>query len=201
MKNYIFVFIDESGDLGRFGSTYFVIACLLTENPIQLERIIKRVRQRILHKHEKELPEFKANASSEQVRKKILSMVNKTDSKIALLVFEKKNRDLRAKSKELYNQLVGSLLMEIDFTSTEQIEIIIDKKDNNQLLRNDLDDYVKKALEQFNNKITIKHLDSHYSKPLQVVDFIAWAAHRKYSLKDDSYYELIKEKVHLLKKE
>jgi len=197
----VFVFIDESGDLGRFGSKFFVIACLITNNRVQLERIVKRIRQRLLHKHEKEVPEIKANSSSRLVREKVLEMVSRTDASIAIIAFEKKGQDLRLKSNELYNQLVGSLLMEINFSLNTRIEIIIDKKDSNQLLRKNLDAQIIKALGGLVEGIKIRHMDSFNSKGLQVVDFVAWAANRKFSFDDNSYYKIIENKINLVKKE
>lgn len=39
-----YVYIDESGDLGKFGSKYFTVAAVLVDEPKKLARIIKRLR-------------------------------------------------------------------------------------------------------------------------------------------------------------
>ena len=46
----LYMFIDESGDLGKYGNQYFTIAALCTTNPKPIENIIKRIRQRKLKK-------------------------------------------------------------------------------------------------------------------------------------------------------
>jgi hypothetical protein len=53
-----YVYIDESGDLGKYGSKYFAIIALITENPISIGRIIKKARIRILDKKLKEVSEI-----------------------------------------------------------------------------------------------------------------------------------------------
>ncbi len=87
MKKY--AFIDESGDLGKRGSRYFTIAALVVDDPLKLERIIKKLRQRKLKKKIRELPEIKANNSDEVVRKYVLKRVKKTDCEIYAIVVEK----------------------------------------------------------------------------------------------------------------
>ncbi len=78
-----YIFIDESGDLGKLGSSYFTIVALSTHSPVDFQRIVKRTRQRLFKKKLKELPEVKANNSNERIRKFVLEALNKyIESKI-----------------------------------------------------------------------------------------------------------------------
>jgi hypothetical protein len=201
-KTFLYVFVDESGDLGKHGSNFFVIACLSTTNVKPLGRIIKKIRQRRLKKKLRELPEIKANSSTPKIRKEILRKVAACDCKIDIIVIDKKQIKeylYEAKSK-LYNYLFGLLIEDMDLQKSH-LEIIIDKKDSNYLIREDLNQYIYKkiAYNHSCNHINIKHEASHNNQALQIVDFIAWAVYRKFSYKDETYYKIINQKIGTLK--
>lgn len=84
MKMVKHIFIDESGDLGKFGSKYFTIAAVSVDEPKNLSRIIKKLRQRKLKKSIKKLPEIKANNSDRVIREYVLKKVGNIDCKIFL---------------------------------------------------------------------------------------------------------------------
>lgn len=71
-----YIFIDESGDLGKDGSRYFVISAISTHNAFSLSRIIKKARQKLLRKKLREVSEIKAYNSSDRMRKFIPTWVN-----------------------------------------------------------------------------------------------------------------------------
>jgi len=199
---FVYVFVDESGDLGRHGSNFFVIACLSTTNARPLERIIKKVRVRRLKKKLHALPELKANSSTPEVRKEVLQRLVSCDCKIDLIVIDKRQvRDyLYSAKNRLYNYLFGLLIEDMDLQKA-YIEIIIDKKDSNRLLRDDLNQYICKKIKLNHDcdHVSIKHVPSFANQALQVVDFVAWAAYRKFSFNDETYYKIIESKIGTLK--
>ncbi|MFA5358120.1 MAG: DUF3800 domain-containing protein [archaeon] len=199
-KIVTYIFVDESGDLGKLGSSYFVIACLSTADPKPIERIVKKVRERRLKRKMREVAELKANSSSEEVRIDVLQRLSRCDCKIDLIVINKKQvtEQLYGAKNKLYNYVFGLLVEEMDFKKSK-VEIIIDKKDSNRLLRADLDQYILKKIGK-SEHIRITHVPSYASKALQVVDFVAWAAHRKYSFNEDLYYKIIEPKIGTMKK-
>jgi hypothetical protein len=87
---FTYIFIDESGDLGKYGSLYFTIVALSTSDLRQIGRIIKRLRVRKLKKDLKELPEIKANNSSESVRKYVLDKLAIADCSISAIAIPKR---------------------------------------------------------------------------------------------------------------
>lgn len=198
----IYVFVDESGDLGRLGSKFFSIVCLSTSDEISIGRIIKKARQRKLRKSIKQLPELKGNNSGDDVRKFILNRIAKADCAIDVIVIPKnKIRDyLYAYKHRLYNYFFGLLLENMSLPN-KNIFLVIDKKDSNKLLREDFDRYATKKLseQKFNIKIEIKHAASHSDSCLQATDFVAWAVNRKYSFEDDSYFKIIEPKIRTIK--
>ncbi len=196
-SNVKYIFIDESGDLGQYGSEYFTIVALTTSDIKKIGRIIKKVRQRIMKKKLKNLSEIKANNSNEIIRKYVLNSLINCNCLISSIVIPKSKikQELYGSKNKLYNYLCGVLFSHIDL-NVSYLEIIIDKKDSNKLLREDFNHYIsEKIKEMVKIKFSITHLDSQASNELQVVDFVAWAINRKYSHKDDTYYNIIEKLI------
>ena len=84
-----YIFIDESGDLGKHGQQYFIIAAVATKNPKEIRRIIKRFRERRLKKSQKQVPEIKANKSTPEIRKHMLNELNKCECQIFAIAVDK----------------------------------------------------------------------------------------------------------------
>jgi len=197
-KGKIYVYIDESGDLGRFGSNYFTIAGVVVKNPIILKRIIKKARHRKLKKKIKELPELKANKTNRVVREYILKKVAKSDLTIFAIVVDKSKifNHLYDVKDRLYNFICGILINEIAREGTD-ICVVIDKKHTNTLIRENFNHYISKKItgRYPHIRLEIKHRDSQATPELQVVDFVAWAINRRYNSGDDSYYRIIEGKI------
>ncbi len=192
-----YIYIDESGDLGLRGSRYFIIVAVICNDPKELGRIIKKLRQRKLKKHIKNLPEIKANNSRREIREYVLRKFRNLDvstyalivdkSKILPRLYDVKNR--------LYNYFAGILIDDLEHE--KEVSIVIDKKDTNALIRRDFNSYIKRKItkKRYNIKIEIKHIPSINSNELQVVDFIAWAVFRNFDRGDSYYFDMIKDKI------
>jgi hypothetical protein len=89
------------------------------------------------------------------------------------------------------------LLFEHITLRADQIDITIDKKHGNKLLVEDFNQHILgKIREKWPNvPVKIRHLESHSSKELQVVDFVAWAINRRFCFGDFTYYNLIKTRI------
>ncbi|MFA6530468.1 MAG: DUF3800 domain-containing protein [Candidatus Micrarchaeia archaeon] len=199
MDNHVeYIFIDESGDLGKFGSRYFTIVALTTNDIKHISRIIKRLRERRLKKKLKELPEIKANNSDDDTRRYILTKLAGAECSISAIAIPKiKIRDDLFENKEkLYNFLSGMLFEHITLRA-DRLEITIDKKNGNRLLMDDFNQYLlSKILKKWPAiPVNIKHLESHASNELQAVDFVAWAINRRFCYNDFTYYDLIKSRI------
>lgn len=199
----IYVYLDESGDLGKHGSKFFTVAAICTKNPKPIENMIKKVRERKLKKKLKDISEFKGNNSSPEIRKHILKKLASLDCSIAIIVITKDqilSRLYESKDK-LYNYVVGLLIRNTELAGKD-IEVVIDKKTSNKLLQADLTDYIKRQISErkllFN--VEVRHIESHCSKCLQATDFVAWATNRKYSYGEDEYYKLIEPKIEWFEK-
>lgn len=195
--NELFLFVDESGDLGKFGDRYFIIAALCTSNPKAIYNIIKKIRQRKLKKSLKEVNELKANKSDNIIREAVLRKIFEcTDCEIHIISVDKKTiKDYLFEHKnKLYNYIAG-ILVEHAQGNFKKIFLIIDKKDKKGLLRDDFDSYILNYKARWNVKIGIEHKDSYADRGLQAVDFVAWAVNRKYNTSDDTFYKIIEPKI------
>jgi hypothetical protein len=197
------IFIDESGDLGKGGSATFTIAFLTTTDTVSLLRIIKKTRQKKLKHYKRDLPELKANSSSPEIRKYVLEQIAKCDCEINCIIVNKnKVYEYLFKNKnKLYNYVCGILVEELH-TNVPKIELIIDKKDSNRMLREDFNKYIQNRIREYAPlcKTKIVHLNSYEHSGLQVVDFVAWAIQRKETMGEADYFKIIEPKIKTIKR-
>ena len=120
----IYIFIDESGDLGLGGSKYLVLSALIVENYFPLDRMIKNMRR---HKFRKELRkafEIKANRSSDELRRYMLKKLNEAkNARVLYIVLEKKklySEYLKNDKHKLYNYVAGKLARQIFLKISER---------------------------------------------------------------------------------
>lgn len=108
---------------------------------------------------------------------------------------------LRSKKSELYNYLTNIILSECAF-SDKEVFLIVDKSKTNRSLRDDFDRYISGRMNARGNACNwrIKHENSQNEQCLQVLDFISWAIFRKYESNDDSFFNIIRDKI-ITKKE
>lgn len=192
-----YIYIDESGDLGKAGSKYIVLAALIIDNPQDLDRIIKNMRRNKFRKELKEASEIKANDSSTNL---ILYMLEKLNfvknAKILYVVLEKRkliSAYLNDNKDKLYNYIAGKLAKQILMDNCN-IEIRIDRRFGKQLLQQDFNVYFIKCLKENSNpyKISIEHSYSHNFAGLQFADILAWVCFQKFEHEDNSFIEKLK---------
>ncbi len=128
MAKEVYIFIDESGDLGKHGTRYFVIAALYTISPKIIYNLIKRIRQRKLTKKIKDLNEIKANNSDDVVRNFVLNKLASADCEFHIIAVDKLQvKDyLFEKKSKLYNYIAGILIQHAQI-GYDDIKILIDK--------------------------------------------------------------------------
>jgi hypothetical protein len=207
----MYVFLDESGDIGfsDASSKYLVIALVAVRDAKELERAVKRVRERKLKRKLIELPEFKASGSSPEIKRAVLEELMKKDMEVHAIVCNKSKvaGNLRDHTKALYNYVCRLIVEPAALTMGGEINLIVDKRTKKKSVRRKFDTYLlemitQKALTLGDTGIRIKitHKDSCNDRGLQAVDFIANAIYRKYEHGDLQYYDIIKDKITTEKK-
>ncbi len=212
-----YLYIDESGDLGfkGKGSDYFILTCVKIDDEKtnqDFSRIPKKVRQKILSKKQKKLPELKFSNSSEEVRIEFLKRVAKLNIEIYAIIIEKSKTfsELKDNLPILYNYLIKILL-----------EKPLNKLHNNLHLficldrcmsfpqRQNFENYIKTeflSIFQKLPKVDISHECSNQNNCLQALDFTCGAFGYKYNtakLKEDCehYTKIIQNRVIIEKKD
>lgn len=198
----MFIFIDESGDLGsRKGSSrYFLLAAVIADDPKPLEKIIKRIR-RGLQKKKRKVKELHAYHTQPSVRKKLLSRLNKIPNLRIILFAYNKKENLRGLSQEDFyfkcaQDVVSAIFHETDKNTTDNIIIIFDKKDSNKFSsKRFITELHQKITHKFSSKFSISLVASNLHKGLQIADFVSWAAFRFYEKEDGEYINIIRGKI------
>lgn len=191
-----YMYIDESGDCGEKGSKYLILSALIVDDPLPLDRIIKNMRRNKYHKELQKAYEIKANKSSKDLIKYMLSKLNEVEkAKVFYIVLEKKkifSDYLKNNSHKLYNYVGGKLAKNIILDEFD-VEIRIDKSKGKQLLREDFNRYFIAKLNERSKirKITIYHSYSHSWCGLQFADILSWSCFQKFEHNNSEFIDLL----------
>mgnify|MGYP001575124671 CR=1 FL=1 len=201
------IFLDESGDLGfnknKRNSKYFIIAIIFTIDKKPLEKIVKKVHSS-LRKKVKRLSGGILHSHKEKplTRKRLLENLKEKDITIMTIYLDKSKvySHLRNEKHILYNY-VTNILMDRIMTrkyldKNKEILLTASKRETTKFLNDNFTKYLESQLKNKHKvliKIEIKTPSEE--KSLQAVDFVTWAIFRKYEFKDDSYYQIIKNKI------
>jgi hypothetical protein len=205
------IFIDESGDLGfsAFSSEYFLVVAVRVPDDktnFAYSRIIKKVRERVLKKKLKELPELKFSNSSDLIRKEVLFRVTRLNVSIYALIIKKEytKSDLKENIRVLYNYLIKILLESAlrEINRKENLFIFLDKCMPFSKIEN-FEDYIKTEFYSLYSsvpKLLINHDNSIQNGGLQATDFVCGAFGYKYNKKNlesgcDEYTKIIQKRI------
>lgn len=195
------MFLDESGELGfnfNKGSTKFFTITLLICGVLEeqeLQRVIKKIRKRVLRKELKKSNEIKWNNSSDDIKKKIFERIERINFEVFTIILDKsKVYDyLKDKKHKLYNYLSNLIIAECSIDG--KFELIVDRSKNKRSLRDDFDNYIRNNLKRECSNLIIQHADSKSNGGLQVLDFISGAIFNKYEFNNLEFYNKIKERI------
>ena len=203
-----YIVLDESGDLGfdftkKKTSKFFVITLMFFKNKRPIEKIIKNIFKGFTKKeikfHHGTLHCFKEKQS---IRVKVLNQINEKDISIISIILNKGKvyTKLQDEKPILYNYVTNILLDRVFTKKLLPVEknliLIASKRETNKFLNQNFKTYLTSKVSKQHNiefKVIIKKPEE--DKCLQAVDFICWAIFRKLEHKDDSYYNLIKNRI------
>ncbi len=197
-----YIYIDESGDLGlsKKSSNVLVMSALITDNPQQLDRIIKNTRRNKFRKELRKAKEIKFNKSSPELRKFLISKLNETTGCRAVHCIMTKERlhshYLKGDKNKLYNFVAGRLASGIIIDSSN-VEVRIDKSKGKLKLRTDFNQYFKQKLGEGSKigEIRIFHSYSENFSGIQLEDILSGSTYQKYSNGDSHYLDIINPQV------
>lgn len=202
-----YIFLDESGDLGfnfnkKKTSKFFVITCLFTENKRPIEKIVKKTHSELKKKYKRKFGILHAVKEKPITRQRLLKRLNEKNC-TAMTIYLNKRRvytKLHEEKQVLYNYVVNILLDRIYtkkiISVRDKIELVASRRETNKFLNENFKNYLNDQIKDRHKiDISIYIKTPSEEKTLQVVDFISWAVFRKYEHGDDSYYNIIKNKI------
>lgn len=202
-----YIFIDESGDLGfdftkKKTSKFFVITCLFTENKRPIEKIVRKIFSQIKKKNKIKRGVLHAVKEKPIIRKRLLEKLAEKDCYIMAIYLNKMKVYTKLQNEKaiLYNYVTNILLDRIytkRIVSTDkEVGIIASRRETNKFLNENFKMYINTQLSN-KHKIRVKIMikSPQEEKCLQAVDFVSWAIFRKYEYQDESYYNIIKNKI------
>lgn len=200
----MYIFLDESGDLGfsEKSSKWFLFTLVVVDDLKKLERIVKKVRNGLKKKYKRTFKELHAYNCNDITRTRMLRLLADEDVKVVTTILNKEKVyiDLQNQKNFLYNYTANIILDRLVNTKiiddTRHISLVVDRRDTKKKLRDNFISYIETAMEaRRNGGFKMSLAASHDEKGLQAVDFISWAIFRKYERGDFEFYEIIKDKI------
>jgi len=200
----MYIFLDESGDLGfgKRSSKWFLFTLVVVDDPRKLERVIKKTRKSLKKKYKRTMSELHAYHCDDITRIRVLTKLAEQDISVVTTVLNKSKVyvDLQNQKNYLYNFTANIILDRLMNTKlidkNRKISLVVDRKDTKKHLRDNFISYITEAMKQKRNgNFEMSLAASHDEKGLQAVDFISWAIFRKYERGDFGFYEIIKDKI------
>jgi hypothetical protein len=202
MDNMIYVYLDESGDLGfRQGSTkYFTIAFVVMKNPIKFKRCVRKVKEKYSIPSNAEL---KGSVTKKDIKEDLLNRLSALDLEVHAITVEKKNVEtkLQKNTNILYNYMVGLSLVERILEEPKGATVIInvDRRIISVTSGFNFDQYLRYKIwyekERRDINLAIYHLDSHQALSIQGIDVVCNSIFRKYSSKNYELFNIIQGKI------
>ena len=203
----MYLFMDESGCLGfdfdkKKTSKWFVVTFLFSTSKRPLEKIVKKVHGSLCKQLSKHSGVLHCNNEKPATRKHLLKLLKEKDCAIMTIYLNKRKVYTRLQDEKhvLYNYVTNILLDRIFskrfVPETKKITLIASKRETNKFLNDNFTSYLNRKINHEHNiELTVEIKTPADEKSLQVVDFVCWAIYRKYEYGDESYYNLIKEKI------
>ena len=203
-------FIDESGDFGLSirSSKYVVMATVLTEEVRKLELIPRHIRRSNLGRkafHRNVGLDF--HSANERIRRQMLGEIMKiNDVKIGSIVLDKSRVDdcFKRRGGEFYLRMCRRIAREIAVIAKDQknIEITFDRMPFHYGHKSEFEYYILSTIndDMKHMRLIPRHIKLHIKSAeacpgIFTVGHIAGAIQKKYSLRDDSYYNIIKDAI------
>lgn len=201
----MYIYVDETGDLGsvKKSGQYFIIGLLDIESPREVNIWMRRIRSKKLFQKERKDSEIKASFAREEFKKYFYNHLDKLKFRIIFVIIKKSKIPKRFIKEQglVYLHMVEEgikAFIQKGKDRTKEAVLTIDRKHFQKLTKEAFNTALKESLlfhDRININLKIHHTDSITDKVLQFVDFMVYAAGRKYNMKDYKLYKLIKKNI------
>lgn len=209
----MFMFLDESGDLGfdfetKTPSPKFVITLLVCKNRNAVTSFKTAVRKTLKNKinrgrkNKRIAEELHATRDSLSTKQYFYRKIKKQDWKIYAVVLNKgrvyEHLTTKTGRKKLYNFLANFLLEHVELSGVNPAVTLVVDRCKNKAEIEDFNQYLANQLEArlpLNVPLHIYHEDSKANPGLQAVDSFCWGIYRKYTQDDTQWYQYFVDKI------
>ncbi len=198
-----YVFIDESGNLGRSGRffTMAAIVCGCAKAATRLKRIMKQACLEYAP-GDQPLPEIHATHLGFERKQKLISkMITRADHQVFILAADKRHLSfqLAAQNRNIgYNYLAGILVKGIVRKFDEDICLTFDERSTKVTSRDSLLDYLrmKASFEWgYRRRLEFCQADSRQVYCLQAADLVANVSYRAYQYQHTHLLDLLRPRI------
>lgn len=203
MKEKIFLYLDESGNLGSDGR-YFTIAAIETTNSKPLNNVMKKsiLKTKKTFERYKDKTEIKASESTSIIKDYFLRKIaSKQNISLRYAISDKIHvkQELLEDENLLYNYMLNFIIVPVaKKKGLETLVIILDKRSIKVKSGNSFEDYINIKLRYemiLDITIVVKYIESHNSYAVQAADFVANAINNKYEYESEYNFNLIQSKI------
>lgn len=193
------IYIDESGDLGKKGKRFFVIAALIPDKPKRIKNIIKRCCVKF-GRPNGALDEIKGADLTFPRKQEMLYKFNQKDDFHCAYIVGDKNHifpKLFDDNNICFNYLASFLFKAILKGASEDVNVLLDNRTLKVASKNSLEDYIRlEAITKwgFEHNITFSYGDSKVVKNLQAIHLIANLVYGRYTYNKMHLYNMINNK-------
>ena len=197
------VLMDESGDLGfdfsKAGTTrHILITFLITKECRPIISLVKKVFKSLPKSSRKRNNDYlHAYYEKPITRKRLLSVLAIKDIEIASMRMDKRKVLVTGTPNELYSNMTVALINRLYtdgvLAKADDIKFIASRRNTSKKLNDDFSESIANRTQDVNFKIDI--VTSDENKCLHAVDFVSWALWQKYEKSDETYSDIIAEKI------
>jgi len=197
------IFLDESGclgfDLSKNGtSKHLLITFLIVKECRPIISLVK--------KSFKALPKLSKKRNNDMLhahyekpvtRKRLLSGLAKKNIQIATMRLDKRKLLISGSPNELYSRMVVALINRLFFDeiikNNDSIHFVASQRNTSKKLNDDFSESIANRTQNVNFAIDI--VAASKNKCLQAVDFVSWAMWQKYENSDETYSNIIADRI------
>lgn len=203
-----YIFLDESGDLGfnfkkKGTSNFFIVTFLFIDGSKRpIEKVVRKTHSELKKKIKRRVGVLHSVKEKPLTRQRLLKRLSERNCTAMSIYLNKRKvyTKLQDEKQVLYNYVTNILLDRVCvkkvISGRGKINLIASRRETNKFLNENFKDYLCRQIENKHKRtIEISIKTPAEEKSLRAVDFISWAIFRKHEKGDDSYYNIIKNKI------
>ena len=197
------ILMDESGDLGfdfsKAGTTkHILITFLVVKECRPIISLVKQVFKTLPKSSRKRNNDYlHAYYEKPITRKRLLSGLATKDIEIATMRMDKRKVLVTGTPNELYSNMTVTLINKLYadgvLAKADDIKFIASRRNTSKKLNEDFSESIANRTQDVSFDISI--ITSGENKCLHAVDFISWALWQKHEKGDETYSDIIADKI------